>query len=88
MSNGVFFVDEFDGEDGLGGVEGNGFFDAGGGGQRVSDLLRVLRGSLTANHAYAPCPIVLDTTLNGTALGRGASWEWAIILRALVANAY
>ena len=33
-----------------------------------------------ANHAYAPCPIVLETIRKGSSVGSGANCECAIII--------
>jgi len=74
---GIVLVDELDGEDWIIGMERRCFLDA-----RLSvSGRRARRASLRTSimyHAYAPEPIVLDTSLKGTWVGNGASCECGI----------
>lgn len=74
---GIVLVDELDGEDRIIGMERRGFLDA----RFLLAVRRARRASLRTSimyHAYAPDPIVLDTSLKGTWVGKGASCECGI----------
>jgi hypothetical protein len=69
---GMFLIDELDGDDGFGRVVRNGFAD-------TRDLLLAndwghSNRETQTYEAYAPCPIVLLTSRKGRFVGRGAIW--------------
>lgn len=70
----IVLVNEFYGKDGVVGMKRRCFLDA-----RESSAVVKLDGWIPRTslmyHAYAPEPIVLETSLNGTWVGNGASCE-------------
>ena len=68
----MFFVDEFDGNDWLGRVVGDGFADAIN--FAVSKCSETGEKAVATYEAYAPCPMVLLTSRKGRSVGRGAIW--------------
>lgn len=83
---GIVLVDEFDRENRFGGVQRSGFLDA----VKLSAMAEKLEhksGQRMYYQAYAPEPMVRDTSRKGTSEGSGSSCECGIpfILTMLVA---
>lgn len=68
-AQGMFFVDELDGDDGFRGIVGYGFADP-----KAALAGRLDSMKAETDEAYAPCPIVLLTRRKGRFVGRGAAW--------------
>jgi hypothetical protein len=68
----MLFVDELDGDDGLGRVVRDGFANATG--SRLANVSCNREKHVATYEAYAPCPMVLLTSLKGKSDGRGAIW--------------
>jgi hypothetical protein len=68
----MFFIDELDGDDGLGRVVWDSFADATN--SAVSDCSNTGERDVATYEAYAPCPMVLLTSRKGRSVGRGAIW--------------
>ena len=72
MAKSIIFVNKLNGEDRLWGSEGSRFLDTG---EQILAFWDGRGKGKPTNHAYAPCPIVLETTRKGNSLGSGASCE-------------